>query len=1043
MRAYERGLALFQQIRQEADPAERARLESELALLRDGDEEESGDPGDGYVPYPDVRDPDLGPKLLSKKEFARNVAKPAEASACEPSRFELSSAQKFVRNLVSPRTPYNGVMLFHGVGVGKTCTAVQVAESFRSVFTKRCYVIGPPSLRHNFMRQVHDPDKGAAQCTGTAYSGSAAAEQAYQYVGYETFARQIERLEESLSARALPRKLAEIFSDRVVVIDEAQNLRRVLNQNKGVSRQLERVLEAARNVKLVLLTATPLYDDVDELLFLMELLFLNDRDTEMVARVRAARGTENLDEGLLRQFAGRYVSYMRGENPATFPARLYPQGAAPPGDKHPRTDPFGRPVPSGEAVRYTPLVMSPLSAAQLSALGQLMPPPPPDTDEQESHPGLQRLLQHSVIVFPGGGVGLEGFDACFKSRRGGFEYAAGQAEFLANPHEYSPKIARVVEGVMAARGVVLVYSRFIKSALLPLAFALEHAGMTGVSGNLLVHGNNNSKGRYALITGDADSARGGGDTSALMAAVNAVENADGSRVKAVLISSRAAEGFDFRNVRELHVLEPWYNLSRIEQVVGRGVRNCSHAALPPEHRNCTIYLHASSMPPRAGAPRETIDLYMYRMAETKQLRISRIERVLKESALDCPLNVAALRYRTGPPVRMIDARGRRVDVQRGDQDFTRQCDYERCDFNCVALFQKKRALFGKKRAKTESSVPLNQEIDDSTFDVFFIERDIEACMRRVAGLFVGGRVAATLGEIREGVPDVDIEVLGHALERMTMSRFPVSGGHLVHRGGQYLLQPAGAADVRITRAERVAAAAAGVAKPPKAAARVRLEPPKAATRAARTAADVAGRLEARATEVARAFPGASPKVVMDHVLDHMDREDLVALARGVLDGSAPRGPVVESLERSGVLVTPYFLDYFTGAYRDAAGEELPGFTAARTRARHLATVAAALPRTPHVGLVEVRKGRRRPEFKIIHVRQKDHARLAGVVCASYPQLKNAALAGLVRGLQPQWDVGGAARPTLCVAYELALREKGTLLRPAQHRAALDVRANAP
>jgi len=37
-----------------------------------------------------------------------------------------------------------------------------------------------------------------------------------------------------------------------------------------------------------------------------------------------------------------------------------------------------------------------------------------------------------------------------------------------------------------------------------------------------------------------------------------------------------------------------------------------------------------------------------------------------------------------------------------------------------------------------------------------------------------------------------------------------------------------------------------------------------------------GRLTARAAEVARAFPGASAKVVMDHVLDHVDREGLVA-----------------------------------------------------------------------------------------------------------------------------------------------------------------------
>ena len=49
-------------------------------------------------------------------------------------------------------------------------------------------------------------------------------------------------------------------------------------------------------------------------------------------------------------------------------------------------------------------------------------------------------------------------------------------------------------------------------------------------------------------------------------------NIHGEKIKVVLITKAAAEGLDFKNIRQLHVMEPWYNLSRIEQIIGRTVR---------------------------------------------------------------------------------------------------------------------------------------------------------------------------------------------------------------------------------------------------------------------------------------------------------------------------------------------------------------------------------------------------------------------------------------------------------------------------------------
>ena len=57
----------------------------------------------------------------------------------------------------------------------------------------------------------------------------------------------------------------------------------------------------------------------------------------------------------------------------------------------------------------------------------------------------------------------------------------------------------------------------------------------------------------------------------------------------VLISQAGSEGLDFKYLRQVHIMEPWFHLSKLEQIVGRGIRSCSHKNLPFESSAPTLH----------------------------------------------------------------------------------------------------------------------------------------------------------------------------------------------------------------------------------------------------------------------------------------------------------------------------------------------------------------------------------------------------------------------------------------------------------------------
>ena len=95
-----------------------------------------------------------------------------------------------------------------------------------------------------------------------------------------------------------------------------------------------------------------------------------------------------------------------------------------------------------------------------------------------------------------------------------------------------------------------------------------------------------------MITGDKElSPR----TESELAAATSPLNTNGEKVKVVIISRAGSEGLDFKNIRQIHILEPWYNLNRIDQIIGRGVRNKSHCSLPFTKRTVEIFLYGTKL----------------------------------------------------------------------------------------------------------------------------------------------------------------------------------------------------------------------------------------------------------------------------------------------------------------------------------------------------------------------------------------------------------------------------------------------------------------
>jgi hypothetical protein len=129
----------------------------------------------------------------------------------------------------------------------------------------------------------------------------------------------------------------------------------------------------------------------------------------------------------------------------------------------------------------------------------------------------------------------------------------------------------------------------------------------------------------------------------------------GEVIKIFMITSSGAEGINLKNTRFVHIIEPYWHMVRVEQVIGRARRICSHQDLPVAQRNVKVFLYITTFSEEQKTSEKNIELRirdlsrldnktpvttdetLYEIASIKQRINNQILRAVKETAMDCNL----------------------------------------------------------------------------------------------------------------------------------------------------------------------------------------------------------------------------------------------------------------------------------------------------------------------------------------------------------------------------------------------------------------------
>ena len=776
--------------------------------------------------------------------------------------------------------------MWHGVGVGKTCGAISIAENFKD---KKIDILLPSNtLMQNWKDEIINIKKefkkkyrdSMVQCTGNTYIDQIdidywtkqidIAEEGehtinnlrlnkrlnqiisehYNFSTYMTLANSIEReftfsrkeckstvrqdilscpLKDEYSLHKF-RKLfyneqikyiKARFSNKVIIMDEIHQTRSnggiSETENKKIRPYLEMIARYAVNTHFILLSATPMYNITSEISWILNLLLWNDGRgpiyTHMFNKTGLLLKSSKKDitlmeknKQLLIQKSRGYISFLRGENPFTFPIKLSP-------NIHNRSeDDYFFPKPDKylhkKKIHAFGTITKPNSCFKhIEQIKFLYPDYFSDWQYSFISKGMKKkkidltmsslLTKKSNIVYPiiqsdgtidetyDGTMG-DAFDQIHNYK---YTYTHEDYPFMrisdtdetdASPQllkKHSIKIYNIIKCIKHSLpirkrnytsgdilqhvdepggGIVFIYSKYKNFGLKPMAFALEELGLNRfvlnkpadyTDSNMLIRERDDSErfcaynkcrlkdidptdtdkvehfkhtftqARYIYLDGYVPKkmlnhlvkeVRGDG--------ISNRPNIYGEHILAILGTRVVEVGLSFFNVRQIHILEPWYHFNEMVQVVGRGSRNFSHKQLDKSFRNVMVYLHVGTYMDNNRL--ETIDERLYRRSYCKKKNMIEVELILKQNAVDCQLNIKGnifvenendedMYYGNGElTMDIYDSIGSyndnhihlRQQKHVGDEDYSLGCNLKKCkEFKCYI---------------TDDSI---DEIDTSTF----------------------------------------------------------------------------------------------------------------------------------------------------------------------------------------------------------------------------------------------------------------------------------------------------------------------------------------
>ena len=854
--------------------------------------------------YPEPEDPELLAKIFKKREFyyhrvpqraimeTYDDVKKYRALNCKQGEIEPREQQAIIPNYISTNTPYKGVILMHGVGSGKTMTAIRVAEQFKDQVKKyntKIYVLVPgPNTRENFKKEL-------LTTTGETYlknkealnqmtkndiekekkNAIYGALQYYKILSYKTFYKKVlgEKIVEKKivgdsKIKSSYRKNTEGEYEREIVVDRINNMNNailIVDEAHNISgneygEALKKIIKNSENLRVILLTATPMINLADEIVDLLNFIRpLNDqiqRDKIFTSEKNYAMKIKPGGLEYLKNKAVGYISFYRGSIPFTFAKRVE-KGVIPNGMLFtPVIKCFMEPFQYKTYLETTTNVDDTLDRASSAASNFVFPGLSEDknklvgyystegmktvisqikTDGDKLRSLIKKLINDASdnkisdaekenIIFENEKNNITGLILNLKYIK---LFSVKFYNILTRLNKLvidkkGPATAFVYSNLVKAGGMELFAETLLQNGYLEYQddtrnYDIKDETIDYKTG--LTYSEFKKKklsdfrpATFILVTGGSDDA--GEDIPEIKQKIiqevfNSPNNTDGKMIKFVLGSRVMNEGVTLKNVKEVHIIDVFFNIPKAEQVIGRAIRMCVHEDVINDdykYPQVNVYRYVVALSNKNKNDLSTDEL-LYQKAEIKYLTVKEVERALKEVSIDCPLLLHANMFPEELKEYSNCVYPTLENVASGKQICPALCDFKKCNLKCDSHKLNEAYWVAKKNSYKKLD---KNEINYNTFNDDLAKYEISLIKNRIKDLYRFKHVYMydeIIIEIKKSFIQHQAELfeeyfLDQALEDMmpktendfnnykdTIYDKYNRGGYLIQRGKYFIFQP--------------------------------------------------------------------------------------------------------------------------------------------------------------------------------------------------------------------------------------------------------------
>jgi hypothetical protein len=670
-----------------------------------------------FLPYyPTFEEDDE--QIYSKKEF--NELK-LSRHELKPKNKVYQKHQELLSKILSSYTLYDKLLLFHGMGTGKTGVAFATSERILAenfgitkvfVLTMSNDVLDllKGQLVNTYGKDKYIPTEREGDKTIKKMTNSLLTASGYNFMTFHTFAKEIKGSRDNSTHKDLINK----YSNSVFILDEIHNIKQKIDKKETNAITLKKyndikfLLRSVKNCKILLMTGTPMKDSPDEIIDILNLILDKPfEDLKLGSSDLYKEGENNTltldtDNDKVKTFlklSKGFVSYLKEDHESSIDKKFI-------GEKLNEKSSF---IISRCDIEGDQLAM--YLKVYKAEEGSIMKNPSLSPHERQCALGCFKTKTGQILT------GKDGFTKCIEinTTRSGVSYKFKESSIDLPPtleglKNLSMKYYKLLKCIKDNPNQChFVFSELLNGSGI-IYFSLLLNKYLGYQRQTITSGIKTKGKRYILLSGETSIET----KKLLIKEFNDPKNCEGEYVNVILGTDVVKEGLNFFHIQHIHVLTPWWNFSKIEQVIARGIRYTSHDDLKARKMENTplkqwfssskyandeevskimdgsspignesqdlfkevynqyendvikirvgIYLYACYV--IEGGNNVSIDYKMYLFAEEKDRKIKAVEYLLKQNAIDCEL---------------FKERNKR----QPSLDFTRNCEFQECDYECI------------------------------------------------------------------------------------------------------------------------------------------------------------------------------------------------------------------------------------------------------------------------------------------------------------------------------------------------------------------------